>query len=348
MRAVSGDLPPDGDRGAFEIKWDGVRAIAFVEDGARPAAELEPDRHHGAVPRTAGLGDALAGAPRSSTARSCASTTRGGPASGSSSTACTSRRPREARERAADTPVCYLLFDILHVDGEDVTPRPYVERRRVLEDLVDGRRCWQVPAWHAGDGAALLEAARTRGLEGLVAKRLDSRYEPGKRSPNWRKVKIRRQQELVIGGWQPGRGNRERLPRLAPPRRTTTTRGVLRYAGKVGTGFKERDLRLLQTCSAERAVDCMPVRPAAAPAVARLANYVRPELVAQIAFGEWTSEGNPPPPVLPRAAGRQGGRPTSSGSRTQRREAAPRRRRCGRPAIMCETRSMSAPGAPRG
>ena len=288
MRAVSGDLPPDGDW-AFEIKWDGVRAIAFVEGGAARLQSSNLIEITTRYPELAGFGPAIGEHTAILDGEIVAFDADGRPSFGLLQHRMHLASPREARQRAEETPVCYLLFDILHLDGEDVTPMPYTDRRRLLEALVPSGGCWQVPAWHQGDGDALLEAARRRGLEGLVAKRLQSRYEPGKRSPNWRKVKIRREQEFVIGGWAPGEGNREGyLGALLLGYYEGTT---LRYAGKVGTGFKERDLRFLQRELDVRAADVSPFAPPPPRPVARLARYVRPELVAQIAFGEWTSEG---------------------------------------------------------
>ncbi len=288
MRAISGELPPDGEW-AFEIKWDGVRAISFVEDGTIRLQSSNLIDISGRYPELRGVGGALRGHTAILDGEIVIFDDAGRPSFGLLQHRMHLASPREARERAAEMPVCYLLFDVLHVDGEDVTPLHYVERRQRLEQLAPSGGCWQVPPWHAGDGAALLEAARERGLEGLVAKRMQSRYEPGKRSPNWRKIKVRREQEFVVGGWAPGEGNRAGY--LGALLLGVYDNGVLRYVGKVGTGFKERDLRMLQTMLAERAVDTCPFDPPPPKPIARVARWVRPDLVAQVAFGEWTSEG---------------------------------------------------------
>ena len=106
-------------------------------------------------------------------------------------------------------PVTYVIFDLLYLDGETLFERPYEERRELLEALELDGESWQTPAYHRGDGAALLEASRRQGLEGIVAKRLASPYRPGRRSRDWLKVKNVRSQEVVIGGWLPGKGRRE-------------------------------------------------------------------------------------------------------------------------------------------
>jgi bifunctional non-homologous end joining protein LigD len=288
MRAISGELPPDGEW-AFEIKWDGVRAISFIEDRTlrlQSSNEIDITTRY---PELSGFGSALGDRTLILDGEIVAFDDAGRPSFGLLQHRMHLASPREARERAAEMPVCYLLFDILHLDGTDVTALPYVERRTVLEDVVETGGCWQVPGWHDGEGAALRTAVEDRGLEGLMAKRKESRYEPGKRSPNWRKIKVRREQEFVIGGWAPGEGNRSGY--LGALLLGYYEDGALRYAGKVGTGFKARDLRLLQTLLAERAIDTCPFDPPPPRPFARVAKWVRPDLVAQVAFGEWTSEG---------------------------------------------------------
>jgi bifunctional non-homologous end joining protein LigD len=183
----------------------------------------------------------------------------------------------------------YQAFDVVHVDGRDTTPLAYLERRGVLRDLLEEGRCWRMPDHHVGDGAAMLEASRRQGLEGLIAKRLDSRYEIGRRSTLWRKVKNRRRQELVVGGWLPGEGGRAgRLGALLVGYHDEG--GRLRFAGRVGTGFKERELQRLGRLLADLATEECPFDPPPPRPVVRFAHWVRPELVAEVAFGEWTSE----------------------------------------------------------
>ena len=107
------------------------------------------------------------------------------------------------------TQVAFYVFDVLSVDGHDTVSLPYEQRRELVAGLVEAGPNWMVPAHRIGDGAALLAATVERGLEGVMAKRLGSVYTPGKRTPNWRKVKNRRTVEVVIGGYTPGTGNRD-------------------------------------------------------------------------------------------------------------------------------------------
>jgi bifunctional non-homologous end joining protein LigD len=143
------------------------------------------------------------------------------------------------------------------------------------------------------DGTALLEATKAKGLEGVVAKRLESTYEPGARTRNWRKVKVRREQEFVVGGWLPGEGNRSgRIGALLVGyHHAAGDGGPLRYCGRVGTGFKEADLTLLATLAQPLTTDTCPFDPPPPrPDLARGATWLVPELVVQVAYGEWTPD----------------------------------------------------------
>jgi bifunctional non-homologous end joining protein LigD len=176
-----------------------------------------------------------------------------------------------------------MIFDLLYSDGSSIMGLPYTERRSRLEALGLGGDRWQVPAYHAGDGSALLEASRQQGLEGIVAKRLDSVYEPGKRSGAWRKVKNVLRQEFVIGGWLPGQGGRaSTLGSLAVGYYDD---GKLVYAGQVGTGFKEPDLKLLMDLLTPLRTDKSPFEGRQPP---KQRVSVKPELVAEVEFREWT------------------------------------------------------------
>ena len=151
------------------------------------------------------------------------------------------------RRRMADCPVTYLIFDLLYLDGRSLVDLPYAERRERLDALELEGPSWQTPSHHRGEGEALLGLTKERGLEGLVAKRLDSRYLPGRRSRAWLKVKNIRSQELVIGGWLPGQGRRAGTigAILVGYHEDDDGGRRLRYAGRVGSGFTEAELRRL-------------------------------------------------------------------------------------------------------
>jgi bifunctional non-homologous end joining protein LigD len=196
----------------------------------------------------------------------------------------------QSRMQTRSTPVAYVIFDLLHLDGENLMPLPYAERRARLEALDLNGPSWRTPAYHEGNGEALLAASAQQGLEGIVAKRLDSAYEPGKRNGTWLKIKNTRRQELVIGGWLPGEGRRQgRIGALLmgyydhdPPT------PELRFAGKVGTGFDAKDLDMLERILAPLRRPTNPFSGAKQPGKGAI--YVEPELVAEVEFNEWTRD----------------------------------------------------------
>ena len=198
--------------------------------------------------------------------------------------------PRFELLQRGEVPVTYVIFDVLSIDGRDTMGLPYEDRRRLLADLVEPGDHWIVPAHHVGGGQALLQAARDRSLEGIVAKRLGSTYQPGKRSPAWRKVKVRREQELVIGGWTKGGGNREDvfgavLRRLLRGRRAALRRRRRHRLRPPAAGVAAADVR--RAGHRRRARSTRRRR----PPVRRTARWVRPELVCEVAFAEWTFDG---------------------------------------------------------
>jgi bifunctional non-homologous end joining protein LigD len=288
MRAVSGTLPANDEGWAYEIKWDGMRAISYIENGtfrmqSSTLAEITlrfPELKH--------FGAALAPHAAVLDGEIVRFNDDGRPSFGALQHRMHIASPREAAERAATTPVCYLLFDVIHLDGTDTTDLPYSDRRRVLEQLVPEGEHWQLPPSHVGDGLALYDAAAAQGLEGLMAKRLDSHYEAGRRSQSWRKIKIRREQEFVVGGWHPGQEGRAGM--IGSLHLGYYESRSLRYAGKVGTGFTLAELRRLDGLLSAIETDRCPFDPPPPAVIARDAHWVEPKYVAQVAFGEWTDD----------------------------------------------------------
>jgi bifunctional non-homologous end joining protein LigD len=188
------------------------------------------------------------------------------------------------RARRSGVAVFLYLFDLLELDGDDLRPRPLRERKRVLRQVIAwGGRIRFVPH-RVEDGLGAYRHACAHGWEGIVAKRADSPYRPG-RSRDWLKIKCSRRQELVIGGWTAGRGARRRLGALLVG---YWAGELLRYAGKVGTGF--------DTAEVERLADELerrerPTSPFAGDDLPRRARWAEPELVAEIEFTEWTRAG---------------------------------------------------------
>ena len=199
--------------------------------------------------------------------------------------------PRAVRRLAAEVPALYVLFDVLSLDGEDLTPLPYRQHRRRLEELTLAGPFWQVTPSHEGEGAAMLEVARRNRLEGLVAKRLDSPYEPGRRSPNWVKIKLTSRDEFVVGGWVPEHGDKERVGALLVG--YYDCEGGLHYAGAVGSGLAVSDQRALADALAGLTTSRNPFadRSALPPGRARAARWVRPVLVAEVEYRRWPQGG---------------------------------------------------------
>jgi len=201
-------------------------------------------------------------------------------------------RPRDIEREVVRTPIVYMLFDLLRLDGHDLTGMPLRERRTLLEDVIaDLDAPVQIPPVF-DDVDAALAASREFGLEGVVVKDPESRYRPGQRSPSWLKLKHTRMQEAVIVGIRPGKGDRESTLGsllLAVPD-PTRSGGGLRYVGRVGTGFTDRILRDLLARLEPLRVDAPPLD-GVPPPDASDALWVRPEVVGEVEFANWTPDG---------------------------------------------------------
>ncbi len=291
MRAVSGEVPT-GDGWAYEVKWDGMRVIALVDGGVRlySGNGIEvTDR----FPELAGLGDHLGRHAAVLDGEIVAFDEHGRTDFGRLQPRMQARNAARVAALRGTVPVTYVVFDLLHLDGRPTVDLPYLDRRRLLLDLVEPAGAWTVPGHRTTDGAELFRAAAAQGLEGIMAKRVDSTYRPGKRSPAWRKCKARRRQEVVIGGWQPGEGRRAgTLGSLLVGVHDPDAPGApLRYAGGVGTGFDDATLTMLQRRLEDLVADASPFDPPPPRPIARLARWVRPVLVAEAEFTEWTADG---------------------------------------------------------
>ena len=201
-------------------------------------------------------------------------------------------RPREIEREVVRTPVVYLLFDLLRLDGHDLTGMPLSERRTLLDDVITGLDAPVRLPPVFDDVDAALAASREFGLEGVVVKDPRSRYRPGQRSPSWLKLKHTRMQEAVIVGMRPGKGDRESTLGsllLAVPDARRGGR-ALRYVGRVGTGFSDRALRDLLTRLEPLRVTTAPLDGVPAPDAAD-ALWVRPEVIGEVEFANWTPDG---------------------------------------------------------
>jgi bifunctional non-homologous end joining protein LigD len=281
MLATTGDLPV-GPGWAYEFKWDGVRALATLHDGtlrlhARSGAEITL-----AYPELAPL------APLVPDAVLDGEIVVLDPAGRPSFTALAERMHVRERARAArlaaSVPVTYLIFDLLRLDGTDLTDRPWSARRELLDSLdLNGSR-WLVPPYFL-DGPATLAAARENSLEGVLAKRMSSVYRPGVRSLDWVKHKADATAEFVIGGYRPGVRTLGALLIGVPGPDGLLFRG--RVGGGISAASERQLLGVLRPLS-------MPESPFASPLAredAKDATWVRPEKVVEVKYGQRTPDG---------------------------------------------------------
>ncbi|MGR0221812.1 ATP-dependent DNA ligase [Agromyces sp. ZXT2-6] len=279
-----------GDEWAIEWKWDGIRVLAQVEGGVTRLVSRNGLDLTATYPELGDLarvfrGDAIVDGEVLALDES------GRPDFGLLQRRMNLSKPREVEAAAASVPVVLHLFDVLEVAGTPTVDEPYARRRERLERLVRRRDDVPVDVPPAVDVApdAALEEARRLGLEGIVAKRRRSAYRPGVRSDDWVKVKVSRTQEVVIGGYRRGSGGRAgRIRSLLVG--VPTGDGGWRYAGRVGSGLRERDAeRLLERLDGMTRPDAPFEGVPAADTVDAV--WVRPELVGEIEFGEWTRTG---------------------------------------------------------
>jgi bifunctional non-homologous end joining protein LigD len=282
---------PSGDGWAYEMKWDGVRAFVLVDGASAEGRVRVTNRKGGDItagyPEFAVLSEELGATEVLLDGEIVALDENSRPSFQLLQRRMHVRDPMALQHLASEVPVAFIVFDLLWRDGELLTGLPYSERRRALEALGAGGTRWQIPPASTERGDAALDTSRELGLEGIVAKRLDSRYESGRRSSSWQKIKHELRQEFVIGGWSPGEGWRSgRIGALLLGYYDRD--GTLRYAGKVGTGFSEKELERLEGLLGPLEQDESPFVAAGVP---RTARFVEPRLVAEVRFTEWTAGG---------------------------------------------------------
>jgi bifunctional non-homologous end joining protein LigD len=284
MMAKLAKLPRDDEHWAYEIKWDGVRAILYCQGGRVRLTSRNLRDVTSQYLELRGLGRALGSREAILDGEIVAFDEEERPNFGLLQHRMHVGSESTVRRLMKTIPVVYMIFDVLYLDGRSTMELPYVERRELVDDLGLSGSHWRTPVHHVGDGPAMVKASREQGLEGVVAKRLDSRYEPGRRSSAWLKVKNRPSQEVVVGGWLPGQGRREdRVGSLAVGYYDDQR---LRYAGQVGSGFKEDDLTRLAGLLEPLRRDTSPFEGDRQPP--RGTFFVEPRLVVEVEFAEWT------------------------------------------------------------
>lgn len=290
MLAAPGLLPAADVGWAYEMKWDGLRALAFISgDQVRLTSRTTRDVTH-AYPELAGLPAAVGWDQAILDGEIVAFGGGEWPDFEALQQRMNISKAAQARQLAAVVPVTYLVFDLLWLGGRALLELPYLRRRELLDRLGLTGANWQVPpSFTAERGADVQAVSRQHRLEGIVAKRIQSKYEPGRRTGAWRKIKNVHRQEVVIGGWKPGEGGRAGW--IGSLLVGVYSGGRLVYSGHVGTGFSQQALRILRDRLAPLGRDTSPFDATVPAEDARHARWVEPVLVAEIEFAAWTKSG---------------------------------------------------------
>jgi bifunctional non-homologous end joining protein LigD len=284
MLATPIDEPFDSPDWLFEVKWDGYRAIAFVKEGSVRLVSRNQNDMTGQFPELQELPQALRAKNAVLDGEVVALDDEGRPSFSlmQQRTGLRAGGRRTAGDRSL--PILYYAFDLLWAEGYDLRRVPLEQRKQVLESVIVSGNIARYSDHHLGGGRALFAVARQKGLEGIVAKRRSSSYEE-RRSRDWLKVKITHTVDCVVGGYVEPEGSRQYFGSLVLG--LYNDQGQLIHVGNAGTGFDQATLKqiweLLQPRRTERS-------PFEGPVEARHAHWIKPELVAEIKYGEWTHE----------------------------------------------------------
>ncbi len=286
MLAKLATLPAEESQWTFEVKWDGVRAITHSEPGRLRLLSRNGNDITAAYPELRALNPALGSHRAILDGEIVACDGEGKPSFQLLQTRMHVRGETAVRHHAQSTPVTYMIFDLLWLDGHSLTSLPYAQRRARLEALALKSAHWRIPESFMGQGSALLAATREQGLEGVIGKRLDARYVSGRHGA-WIKLKNWGRQEAVIGGWRGGQGARAgRIGALLLG--VYDAGGELRYVGRVGTGFDTHELERLAELLEPLARSVTPFAGRQPP---KDSHFVEPEVVCEVEFSEWTHAG---------------------------------------------------------
>jgi len=291
MLALAGELPTRDKEWAYEFKWDGVRAMVYVDGGRVRALTRNDKTLMTTFPELRDIGEFLGSRSAILDGEIVALDHDDRP-----SFATLAHRlhltSKSAIERLAkSSPVSFFAFDVLYLEGRSLLSAPYDERRATLESLkLQGETFATPPSAINVDGTRIARIAKERGLEGVVAKRRSSHYLPGVRNGDWIKIKNFRTQEVVIGGWTEGQG--QRAGSLGALLLGVYGDEGLTYVGKVGTGFTTASRKEILRSLLPLARKTTPFVERLSPAETALAHFVRPQLVGEVRFAEWTTEGH--------------------------------------------------------
>ena len=291
MTATLVTSPPRGEDWLFEIKWDGVRAIAFVDHEELRLQARSGLRCERQYPELAVIPHQVAGARAILDGEIAVLDAKGVARFHLIQPRIANTDPNSVAHLSRSTPVVYFAFDLLYLDGYDLRQVPLAQRRELLENVAAPGGPLRISTAFPGAGEELLAAARENGLEGIVAKHANSCYE-SRRSRDWLKIKIVDEQEFVIGGYTEPQGARSYFGALVLG---VFDEGRLRWVGNVGTGFDQKTLAMLYARLKPLMTDTCPF--AERPVPDRGMTWVRPELVCQVKYTEWTQDNRLRAPV---------------------------------------------------
>jgi bifunctional non-homologous end joining protein LigD len=291
MKAQITERPPRGDDWLFEVKWDGVRAIALIENESLQLQSRTGNRCERQYPELAVIPHQVAAETAVLDGEIAVLDAKGVSQFQLIQPRIMNADPNSIAHMARSTPVVYFAFDLLYLNGYDLRGVHLDERRKLLEQVVTPDPVFRISTVFPGAGEELLEAARENGLEGLIAKRATSTYE-SKRSAEWLKLKIVTQQEFAIGGFTEPQGDRSHFGALVLG---VYNGGKLNWVGNVGTGFDQKTLVYLASRLEPLIVQKCPF--AERPKPDRGMTWVKPELVAEVKFASWTQDNRLRAPV---------------------------------------------------
>jgi bifunctional non-homologous end joining protein LigD len=291
MLAEAGTLPKSDDGWAYEFKWDGVRAVVYASGGRVRALTRNEKDLVMTFPELRDVGLFLGSRSAILDGEIVALDGQGRPDFGALSHRLHVTSKSAITKMAASTPASFLAFDVLFLDDHSLLGLTYDKRRELLESLkLQGDTFATPPSITDAKGADILAIARERGLEGVVLKKRNGTYAPGKRNGQWVKVKNFRTQEVVIGGWTDGKGEREGS--LGALLLGVMGENGLEYVGKVGTGFSSADRDEMLKTLKPLAQKKTPFIKKLSPMETSLAHFVKPTLVGEVQFAEWTMDGH--------------------------------------------------------
>jgi bifunctional non-homologous end joining protein LigD len=292
MLATPGPLPSDDGEWAYEFKWDGMRVLVWI-DGGRPLAVSRNDKDvTGSFPELRAFAEAMGSRQLLIDGELVVLGADGKPSFSQLQHRMHATSAASVKRAAATYPVSLVIFDLLHLDGQSLVALDYDHRRAALEDLDIAGPQWAItPSFTTEGGERVFATAVEVGMEGVVAKRRSSAYQPGRRSREWVKVKHQHMQEVVLGGFTEGNGSRKGEFGALLLGLPSADGRSLTFVGKVGTGFSDSARAELFADLTKRVRATSPFEGRLPTAVEKVATWVTPKLVGEVRYSEWTPDG---------------------------------------------------------